>query len=102
MTQTRYRSSLDYLTLAIEGPSVDEVESDVFQVCFSKSIRCPINPVWYNAQNNGDGTISILEGPAGSPPIVTTLTAGCWFIQVKVSDNPTIPIFFGGTFYVLD
>lgn len=101
MTQTRYRSSLDYLTFAIEGPSEGEVESDAFQVCFSKSVRCPNSPVWYNAQNNGDGTISILEGP-NSPALVTTLTAGCWFIQVKVSDSPTIPIFLGGTFYVLD
>lgn len=102
MTQTRYRASLDFLTLAIEGPSALEVDTDVFQVCFSRSLRMPIAPVWYNANNNGDGTISVLEGPVGSPAPVTVLTAGNWFIMVKVSDDPTVPIFYGGTFYVLD
>lgn len=97
MTQTRYSSSLDYLTLDITGPSVMEVESDIFQVCFSKSYQVP-NPVtWLNATNNGDGTITILEGPGTT----VVLTPGLWHIMVKVSDSPTIPIYYGGDVYIL-
>lgn len=102
MTQTRYRASLDYLTVTIDGTGSSPAITDAsVQLCFSRSIGVPDNPVWYGTTNNNDGTVTILEGP-NSPAVVTTLTAGCWFIMVKVIDNPSIPIFFGGTFYVLD
>ncbi len=101
MTQTRYRASLDYLTFDITGPSEAEVDNDAFQVCFSRSIRVPINPIWYNATNNGNGTITILEGPS-SPALVTTLTAGTWFMMIKVVDNPTLPVYFGGDIVILN
>lgn len=100
MTQTRYRSSLDYLTLDITGPSAPQVDGDVIQVAFSRSLAVPLNPIWYNTTNNGDGTVTILEGP-NAPAVVTTLTPGTWFIVVKVVDSPSIPVFFGGDIYIL-
>lgn len=100
MTQVRYRASLDYITLLIAGPSMTVVDTDQFQVCFSRSLSMPTIPVWYNTTNNGDGTITILEGP-NSPAIVTTLTPGNWYIMVKVVDSPSIPIFLGGDIYIV-
>lgn len=101
MTETRYRASLDFLTIAITGPSADQVDTDTCQVCFSRSLQMPTVPIWYDTTNNGDGTLTILEGP-GSPAVVTTLTAGNWYIMVKVIDNPSIPIFYGGDIYIMD
>lgn len=100
MTLTRYRASLDFLTLDISGPSTPQVDDDAVQVCFSRSLSVPAAPIWYNTTNNGDGTITILEGPT-SPAIVTTLTPGNWFIMVKVTDNPSIPVFYGGDITIL-
>lgn len=101
MTQTRYRSSLDYLVLDITGPSAPQVDDDAIQVCFSKSLSVPTTPTWYSTTNNMDGTVTVLVGPT-TPALVTVLTAGCWFIMVKVVDNPSIPIFYGGDLYILD
>lgn len=100
MTETRYRASLDFLTILITGPSTVQVDTDVFQVCFSRDIHLPAAPIWYNTTNNGDGTITILEGP-GSPAVITTLTPGCWHIMVRVVDSPSIPIFYSGDIYIL-
>lgn len=100
MTLTRYRSSLDFLTIDITGPSVPQVDDDAISVCFSRDLSVPSNPIWYPTTNNGDGTITILEGP-NSPAIVTTLTPGNWFIQAKVTDSPSIPVFYVGDIYIL-
>lgn len=101
MTQVRYRASLDFLTIDITGPSVVIVEADAFQICFSRSLSLPLVPVWYAATNNHDGTITLLAGP-NSPALVTTLTAGCWFMMVQVTDSPSIPIFYGGDICIQD
>lgn len=104
MTQTRYRASLDFITIAITGPSAVQVDTDQFQVCFSRSLTMPTSPTWYNTTNNGDGTITILEGPPtlGSPAAITSLAAGCWHIMVKVIDSLSIPVFYGADIYILN
>lgn len=102
MTETRYRASLDFLTIAITGPSAPQVDDDDIAVCFSRGLTLPPAPItWYPATNNMDGTITILEGP-DTPAIVTTLTAGLWHIMVQVTDNPSIPVFYGGDIYIKD
>lgn len=100
MTQTRFRASLDYLTLDITSPNTAVIASDSVQLCFSKALGIPSNPLWFDTSNNQDGTVTVLVGPQG-PALVSFLEAGCWFIGVRVVDDPTIPVFSGGDLYIL-
>lgn len=90
--------STEYVKVQIEPPSGVNPSSDPVAFCFATTPELPETPTWdtgswetiTNPAGDADYFARCLIGPSSSP--LVQLTAGRYYVFVKVTDDPAIPV----------
>lgn len=91
-------ASTEYVKVQIEPPVGVNPATDPVAFCFATLPELPGTPTWYtgswqtitNPAGDADYFARCLIGPSSNP--LVQLGAGRYYVFVKVTDNPAIPV----------
>lgn len=95
-------ASTEYVKVQIEPPSGVSPSSDPVAFCFAALPELPSTPSWKtgswqtitNTAGDADYFARCLIGPSSNP--LVQLDVGRYYVFVKVTDNPAIPVKLAG------
>ncbi|HUW15634.1 MAG TPA: hypothetical protein VMW94_01035 [Actinomycetes bacterium] len=92
--------SLEYIKVPVtakKGGVAYDPTGDTVEMTFSQSETLPATPTWYAASwedGSNQDMVRCLIGPTGEVELTASHTP--WYVFIKITDNPEIPVLEAG------